>query len=80
MRRRSRASSRAPTTAPPRTLRRATPRSARQPSWPRRDPSVLSAAFSGGSSHDAALFLGALALITVPQSPPPSCGGGSSGR
>ena len=29
-----------------------------------RDPTVLSAAFSGGSSHDVALFLGALALIT----------------
>ena len=28
------------------------------------NPSVLSAAFSGGSGHDVALFLGALALIT----------------
>ena len=29
-----------------------------------RDPNVFSAAFGGGSSHDVALFIGALALIT----------------
>ena len=49
----------APTHAPPRDS------TVRVPALPAiRDPSVLAAAFSGGSSHDAALFLGSLALIT----------------